>query len=144
MSLGGPNIYPGPLTWAGIARELTAGTPLVPVVTHPFEAAQFEPEDMPRFLKDNAIRGAMTDLFYETLGVESAQFSLGGPNFLDTHGYFFDNMFGDVSTVGSGLANPATVSGTIAGRRDPLHPGRRAPVPVLRGRDHPDRRRLHR
>ena len=113
MSLGGPNIYPGPLTWAGLARELTAGTPLVPVVTHPFEAAQFEPEDMPRFLKDNAIRGAMTDLFYETLGVESAQFSLGGPNFLDTHGYFFDNMFGDVSTVGSGLANPATVSGTI-------------------------------
>ena len=85
---------------------------------------------MPRFLKDNAIRGAMTDLFYETLGVESAQFCLGGPNFLDTHGYFFDNMFGDVSTIGSGLANPATVSGTIAGRRDPLHPGRRAPVPV--------------
>jgi hypothetical protein len=55
----------------------------------------------------------MTDLFYKTLGVEQAMFSFGGPNFLDTHGYWFDNVFGDLSTVGSGLANPATVSGGI-------------------------------
>ena len=114
MSLGGPNIYPSVLSWLGIARELTAGTPLVPVVTHPLEQADYSPEDMPKFLKDQAIRGSMTNLFYETLGVESAQFSLGGPNFLDTHGYFFDNVFGDLSTTGSGAANPATVSGTIA------------------------------
>jgi hypothetical protein len=114
MSLGGPSIYPGVLSWLGIARELTAGTPLVPVVTHPLEQAQFEPEDMPRFLKDNAIRGSMTDLFYETLGVESGQFSLGGPNFLDTHGYFFDNMFGDLSTTGSNLGTPATANGALA------------------------------
>jgi hypothetical protein len=69
---------------------------------------------MPAFLDDKAIRGSMTDLFYKTLGVEKSAFSFGGPNFLDTHGYFFDNLFGDLSTVGSGLANPATVSGTIA------------------------------
>jgi hypothetical protein len=55
----------------------------------------------------------MTNLFYETLGVESAQFSFGGPNFLDTHGYFFDNVFGDLSTVGSSLANPSTTSGVL-------------------------------
>ncbi len=114
MALGGPNIYPAVLSWLGVARELTAGTPLVPVVTHPLEQNDYAPEDMPKFLKDQALRGSMTNLFYETLGVESAQFSFGGPNFLDTHGYFFDNVFGDLSTVGSGLANPATVSGTIA------------------------------
>jgi len=113
MSLGGPNIYPGVLSWLGLARELTAGNPLVPVVTHPVEQGQFEPEDMPRFLDDKAIRGSMTDLFYKTLGVEQATFSFGGPNFLDTHGYFFDNVFGDLSTIGSGLANPATISGTV-------------------------------
>jgi hypothetical protein len=113
VSLGGPNIYPGVLSWLGLARELTVGTPLVPIVTHPVEQNQFEPEDMPRFLKDNAIRGAMTDLFYETLGVESATFSFGGPNFLDTHGYFMDNVFGDLSTLGSGAANPGTTSGVI-------------------------------
>ena len=113
MALGGPNIYPSVETWAGIARELNAGTPLAPVVTHPMNQSEFSPEDMPKFLDDKAIRGSMTDLFYKTLGVESAQFSFGGPNFLDTHGYFFDNVFGDLSTVGSSLANPATVSGTI-------------------------------
>ena len=112
MTLGGPNIYPGVLSYLGLARELNAGTPLVPVVTHPLEQADFSPEDMPKFLKDQALRGVMTNLFYETLGVESAQFSLGGPNFLDTHGYFFDNVFGDLSTTGSSLAIPATVNST--------------------------------
>lgn len=114
MALGGPNIYPGVLSWLGVARELTVGTPLVPVITHPLEQGSFEPEDTPRFLDDKAIRGSMTDLFYKTLGVESATFSFGGPNFLDSHGYFFDNVFGDLSTVGSSLANPATTSGALA------------------------------
>ena len=113
MALGGPSIYPGVLSWLGLAREQVAGTPLVPVVTHPVEQNQFEPEDVPKFLKDNAIRGAMTDLFYETLGVESATFSFGGPNFLDTHGYFLDNVFGDLTTVGSTPTNNATITGTV-------------------------------
>lgn len=113
MALGGPNIYPGVLSWLGVARELTVGTPVNPVITHPLEQASFEPEDMPRFLKDNAIRGSMTDLFYETLGVESAQFSFGGPNFLDSHGYFFDNVFGDLSTTCSATTTPGTMVGTI-------------------------------
>lgn len=113
MALGGPNIYPSVLSWLGIARELNAGTPLVPVVTHPLEQADYAPEDMPKFLKDQALRGSMTNLFYETLGVESAQFSLGGPNFLDTHGYFFDNVFGDLSTTGSSIGNPATFNSAL-------------------------------
>jgi hypothetical protein len=113
MTLGGPNIYPGVLSWLGLARELTVGTPLVPVITHPLNQAEFEPEDTPRFLDDKAIRGSMTDLFYKTLGVESATLSFGGPNFLDSHGYFFDNVFGDLSTIGSSLANPSTTSGVL-------------------------------
>ncbi len=114
MSLGGPNIYPNVLRYAGLARELTAGTPLVPVITHPMDQADYGPEDMPRFVDDKAIRGSMTDLFYKTLGVEQAQFSFGGPNFLDSHGYFFDNVFGDLSTTGSSIANPATFNSALA------------------------------
>ena len=114
MALGGPNIYPGVLSWLGMARELTVGTPLVPVVTQPLDQASFEPEDTPRFLDDKAIRGSMTDLFYKTLGVEQGVFSFGAPNFLDTQGYWFDNVFGDLSTVGSGLANPATFNSGLA------------------------------
>ena len=114
MALGGPNIYPSVLSWLGIQRELTAGTPLVPAVTHPLDQSDYSPEDMPKFLKDQALRGVMTNLFYETLGVESAQFSFGGPNFLDTHGYFFDNVFGDLSTTGSSIGNPATFNSALA------------------------------
>ena len=113
MSLGGPNIYPSVLTWLGLARELTAGTTVNPVITHPLNQSSFEPEDTPKFLDDKAIRGSMTDLFYKTLGVESSTFSFGGPNFLDSHGYFFDNVFGDLSTVGSSAANPSTTSGVL-------------------------------
>lgn len=113
MPLGGAPIYPGVLSWLGVARELTGGTPLVPVVTLPLNQGEFEPEDTPTFLDDKAIRGSMTDLFYKTLGVEKAMFSMGGPNFLDSHGYVFDNVFGDLSTTGSSLANGSTVSGGI-------------------------------
>jgi hypothetical protein len=113
VALGSSPVYPGVLSWLGLARELTAGTPLIPVITHPVDQNDYSPEDMPKFLDDKAIRGSMTDLFYKTLGVESAQFSFGGPNFLDSHGYFFDNVFGDLSTVGSSLANPSTTSGVL-------------------------------
>jgi hypothetical protein len=114
MALGTPNVYPGVLSWLGIARELTAGTTVVPVITHPLNQNEFEPEDTPKFLQDKAIRGSMTDLFYETLGVESGTFNFGGPNFLDSHGYFFDNVFGDLSTTGSQIAQPATFSTALA------------------------------
>ena len=114
MALGGPNIYPGVLSWLGLARELTVGTTVNPVITHPLNQSSFEPEDTPKFLDDKAIRGSMTDLFYKTLGVESGTFSFGGPNFLDSHGYFFDNVFGDLSTVGSTPTNPATTNSALA------------------------------
>ena len=57
VALGGSPIYPGVLSWLGLARELTAGTPLVPVITHPLEQNDYSPEDMPKFLDDKAIRG---------------------------------------------------------------------------------------
>lgn len=114
MALGGPNIYPGVLTWLGVARELTAGTPVLPAFTHPLDQGSFEPEDTPKFLQDKAIRGSMTDLFYETLGVESSTFSFGGPNFLDTHGYFLDNLCGDLSTTCNGTTSPATASSGLS------------------------------
>jgi hypothetical protein len=76
--------------------------------------SEFEPEDAPKFLDDKAIRGSMTELWYKTLGVGSANFSFGSPWFGDSHGYFFDNVFGDLSTVGSSQANPSTTGGVLA------------------------------
>jgi hypothetical protein len=88
---------------------------VLPTVTHPLDQGAFEPEDTPKFLQDKAIRGAMTDLFYETLGVESSTFSFGGPNFLDTHGYFFDNVFGDLSTTAGTITTILATITTAAG-----------------------------
>ena len=43
MALGGPSIYPGVLSWLGVARELTVGTPVDPVITHPLEQGTSSP-----------------------------------------------------------------------------------------------------
>lgn len=90
------------------------GTAVLPTNTLPVDARSYAPEDMPKFLPDNALRGVMGGLFNMIIGPEDATFSFGGPNFLDVHGYMFDNLFGDLSTTGSSAANSTTLSGTLA------------------------------
>ena len=60
---------------------------------------------MPKFLEDIAIRGSMSQRFADVIGVVDASFSFGGPVFGDVWGYFFDNLFGDLSTTGTSPAN---------------------------------------
>lgn len=110
-----PNfIAPGTKSWLGVARELTTGTVVNPTNTIPLMKNTFEPEDTPRFLPDEAIRGVMATLFGEILGPEDATFSYGGPAFLDVEGFFFDNVFGDLSTVGSTPTNSTTTTQILA------------------------------
>lgn len=94
-------VAPSVRSWLGIAREITVGTPVLPVVTIPLDKGSYEPEDTPMFLPDEAIRGAMALLYGEILGVEDATFSYGGPVFGDVYGFFLDNTFGDLSSVGT-------------------------------------------
>ena len=114
MTLGGPAVAPTSRTWVGVARELTAGTALLPTNTIPQEARSLAPEDTPKFLPDESIRGSMAMRFSNILGPENATFSFGGPAFLDTHGYLLDNLFGDLSTTGSTPANGASLNGGLA------------------------------
>jgi hypothetical protein len=107
-------IAPGTKSWLGVARELTTGTVVNPTNTIPLLKNTFEPEDTPRFLPDEAIRGVMSTLFGEILGPEDATFSYGGPAFLDVEGFFFDNVFGDLSTTGTTLTNSTTLNGGLA------------------------------
>jgi hypothetical protein len=107
-------IAPSTKSWLGVARELTTGTPVLPTNTIPLLKNTFEPEDTPRFLPDEAIRGVMSTLFGEILGPEDATFSYGGPAFLDVEGFFFDNVFGDLSTVGSSPGSQTTLSANTA------------------------------
>lgn len=103
-------VAPAVKTWLGVNRELTTGTVQNPAVTVPLNRGNFEPEDTPHFLPDEAIRGVLATLFGEILGVEDATFNYGGPAFLDVEGYFFDNLFGDLSTIGTSPANGTTLT----------------------------------
>lgn len=103
-------VAPSVKSWLGIAREITVGTPVLPVATIPLDKGTYEPEDTPMFLPDEAIRGAMALLYGEILGVEDATFSYGGPVFGDVYGYFLDNTFGDLSSVGTNTAGGSSVT----------------------------------
>src|SRR6266568_8240166 len=94
-------IFPSYLSFLTCARELTTGTAVVGTATIPLDPGSYEPEDTPHFLPDEAIRGSMVHLYNEILGVEDATFTYGGPVYLDNDGFFFDNVFGDMSTTGT-------------------------------------------
>lgn len=114
MALGGPPVAPSSRSWLGVARELEAAQATLPTNTIPSDPKSYSPEDTPKFLPDEAIRGSMAMLFNEILGPEDATFSFGGPNFLDVHGFWLDNVFGDLSTVGTSPANGTNLGGSIA------------------------------
>lgn len=101
-------VYPASRSWLGVGREAFAGTAVLPTNTIPMDAKSYSPEDMPKFLPDEALRGNMALLYNEILGPADASFSFGGPNFLDTYGFFLDNIFGDLSTVGTSNGTAAT------------------------------------
>jgi hypothetical protein len=107
-------VAPSSKTWLGIARELTAGTAVLPVQTIPLLKNSYQPEDTPRFLPDEALRGSMAMIFNEVLGVEDGAFNFGGPAFLDVEGYFFDNAFGDLSTTATTTGSSTTTTEAIA------------------------------
>lgn len=114
-----PNIAlvaPASKSWLGVGRELNYGTAVLPVQTIPLLKNSYQPEDVPKWLHDEAIRGSMALIFNDILGVESSTFSYGGPAFLDVEGYFIDNVFGDKSDVATTLGTVTTinnVNGTI-------------------------------
>ena len=108
MALGGPTVAPSTQSWLGVARELTVGTPVSPTNTIPMDPKSYSPEDTPKFLPDEAIRGSMAMLYEDIIGPADSSFSFGGPAFLDTHGFFLDNIFGDLSTTGTVSAGTST------------------------------------
>src|SRR5260370_34145781 len=103
MAVANP-IYPSYLSFLSAARELIVGTAILGTSTIPLDPSSYEPEDTPHFLPDEAIRGSMVHLYNEILGVEDATFTYGGPVYLDNDGFFFDNVFGDLSTTGAATA----------------------------------------
>lgn len=104
-------VAPASKTWLGVARELTMGSAVQPVQTIPLLKNSFQPEDVPKWLHDESIRGSMALVFNDIQGVESSTFSYGGPAFLDVEGYFIDNVFGDLSSTATTYGTSVTQSG---------------------------------
>ena len=106
-------------SFLNIARELTTGTPpssgTTPSATIPIDKNDYSPEDTPKFLPDEAIRGVMAQLYNDIIGVEDATMGFGGPAFLDVEGYWCDNIFGDMTTTSGGtLGTGQLLTGSIA------------------------------
>ena len=138
--LVGPNIYPGVLSWLGVARELTAGTPLVPVITHPLDQNDYSPEDMPKFLDDKAIRGQHDGPVLQDPRRRVAPSSHSAARTSSTPtGTSSTTCSGTCPRSGSSLANPATVSGTIPVGATNCTLAAAPPVSVHGRGDHPDR-----
>jgi len=98
---------PSPQSWLGIARELIAGTPVLPTDAVPVDGDAYDIEDTPVFLQDAGIRATMGAVFGAVPGTQTAAFSFGSPAYLDVEGYWLDNIFGDVSTVSGGALGTA-------------------------------------
>jgi hypothetical protein len=107
-------VHPSYLTWLGVGRELTTAAAVVPSGALPLEPGSYDPEDTPKFLPDQAIRGSMVFMYNEILGPTSATFSYGGPMYLDTEGYMFDNIFGDLSSTGIPSGSATTTSQALS------------------------------
>jgi hypothetical protein len=105
-------VAPASKTWLGVGREGTMGQAALAVQTIPLLKNSYQPEDVPKWLHDEAIRGSMALVFNDIQGVESSTFSYGGPAFLDVEGYFIDNVFGDLSSTATNYST--TTTGTIA------------------------------
>jgi hypothetical protein len=98
---------PARLSWLGIARELIAGSPALPVAAVPVDASGYEPQDTPQFLLDQGIRAAMGAIAGAVPGVPSSAHSFSGPLYPDSGGWWLDNLFGDLSTVPGGTLGAA-------------------------------------
>src|SRR6516162_9328730 len=115
-------IAPSTRTFLNMGRELVVGTPTLatPQATMPLDQNDYNPEDTPKFLPDEAIRGVMTPLFNEIRGVQNAQFCLGAPLYLDIEGFMLDNAAGHMPTTPNGtLATAPPIGPAIAAGATP-------------------------
>jgi hypothetical protein len=98
---------PVSLGWLGIGREMIAGSPVAPAATVPVNAQDWGTEDAPQFLEDMGVRAVMASPAGRVMGIQQGRFSYGAPFYLDSGGYWLDNLFGDVSTTCGGTLGTA-------------------------------------
>jgi hypothetical protein len=101
-------VFPGAKRWIGVAKEVTPGTAVAPVLTIPVE--KFEPSDDVTQLDDQALRGSMAKQYGQYAGPIGSSWDLGGPMFGDALGYLLHNILGGYAVTGG----PAPFSHTFS------------------------------
>jgi len=98
-------------SYVGIAKESSRGTGVAS--TYYLKLATNEPEDVPKWLPVNGLRGAMLETYGMVQGPRSTTYTIGGPAFADDMGWSLLGILGDVSasssrTVTDGVTNATT------------------------------------
>lgn len=87
------------LSFLGIAKETTPGTPVTATAFIPVSAPTGK--DALTLLDDKGMRGAMVDTYGQVAGVKSGTLDFGGDVFPDTVGWALAGVLGDVATTGA-------------------------------------------
>lgn len=87
------------LSFLGIAKEVTPGTPVTATAFIPVSAPTGK--DELTLLDDKGLRGAMVDTFGQVAGVKSGTLDYSGDVFPDTVGWALAGVLGDVATTGA-------------------------------------------
>jgi len=103
-----PVLFPVERRAIGIAKEVTAGTPVLPTATIPVE--KFAPDDKIIGLIDKSWRQSMAEEYAYIQGTYNASLDMGGPVYADTIGYGLLNLFGDYTTTATSASPASTLS----------------------------------
>lgn len=87
------------LSFLGIAKEVTPGTPVASTAFIP--VTQVTPKDNLTLLEDKGFRGSLVDVYDKIAGPLSATVDLDGDVFPDTIGWPLAGVLGDVTTTGA-------------------------------------------
>lgn len=87
------------LMWAGVAKEVTWGTAVTPTHFVPF--TDFKPEDAIETVRDQGIRGAMSETYNVIQGTKQSTVSWTADVFPDSIGMFLLAMLGTDTVVGA-------------------------------------------
>lgn len=91
-----------PLSFLGIALEVTKGTAVAAAQFIPVDASTLAPIDHQMYLPDLALRGSMSKEYGEIPGALYSEFGFGGPVFADTIGWPLVGIFGVDAVTGGG------------------------------------------
>ncbi|MFJ9616706.1 phage tail tube protein [Streptomyces noursei] len=87
------------LSFLGIAKEATLGTPVAATAFIPVEKPT--PKDVLTLLQDKGLRGSMVEVYNEISGPKHSTFDFGGDVFPDTIGWMLAGTLGDLVTTGA-------------------------------------------